>query len=234
MNPILSLDPHHIITQHGAQLRTSSLKVAEAFGKRHDNVLRALNALDCSPEFRSLNFEVTAEARTIGAVQRSVTFYEMTKDGFMFLVMGFTGAKAARVKEAYIAAFNWMAEQLAAPSSIPGPVAAEARGLALDYFGRCRQAVTAAGGKPPRWDHAAEQRIADQMAALLVTGRRWLLAFGVDGQPQLSAVPAGAVVIDPTDGQRLAELLRLHVPTAEVPGVMSACLDRLAPLAART
>ncbi|RUI11487.1 hypothetical protein IPC447_29840 [Pseudomonas aeruginosa] len=158
----------------------------------------------------------------------------MIKDGFMFLVTGFTGAKAARVKEAYIAAFNWMAEQLAAPSSIPGPVAAEARGLALDYFGRCRQAVTAAGGKPPRWDHAAEQRIADQMAALLVTGRRWLLAFGADGQPQLSAVPAGAVVVDPTDGQRLAELLRLHVPTAEVPGVMSACLDRLAPLAART
>ena len=36
----------------------------------------------------------------------------MTKDGFMFLVMGFTGKRAAAVKEAYINAFNQMAEQL--------------------------------------------------------------------------------------------------------------------------
>jgi ribosome maturation protein Sdo1 len=33
--------------------------------------------------------------------------YEMTKDGFIFVVMGFTGAKAAATKEAYINAFNW-------------------------------------------------------------------------------------------------------------------------------
>ncbi|NME01790.1 hypothetical protein HG555_09560 [Aeromonas sp. DNRA1] len=37
----------------------------------------------------------------------------MTKDGFIFVVMGFTGVKAAATKEAYINAFNWMAEQLA-------------------------------------------------------------------------------------------------------------------------
>ena len=36
----------------------------------------------------------------------------MDKDGFMFLVMGFTGQKAAQVKEAYINAFNWMSEKL--------------------------------------------------------------------------------------------------------------------------
>ena len=36
----------------------------------------------------------------------------MTKDGFVFLVMGFTGKAASQIKEAYINAFNWMAEQL--------------------------------------------------------------------------------------------------------------------------
>ena len=40
--------------------------------------------------------------------------YEMTKDGFIFLVMGFTGHKAASIKEAYINAFNRMANQLQA------------------------------------------------------------------------------------------------------------------------
>ncbi|MBS4721176.1 Rha family transcriptional regulator [Aeromonas caviae] len=43
----------------------------------------------------------------------------MTKDGFIFVVMGFTGAKAAATKEAYINAFNWMAEQLATQRSQP-------------------------------------------------------------------------------------------------------------------
>jgi hypothetical protein len=38
--------------------------------------------------------------------------YEMTKDGFIFLVMGYTGAKAAQIKEAYIHAFNHMADIL--------------------------------------------------------------------------------------------------------------------------
>jgi phage regulator Rha-like protein len=37
----------------------------------------------------------------------------MTKDGFMFLAMGFTGRpQAAAIKEAYIEAFNSMAEAL--------------------------------------------------------------------------------------------------------------------------
>ena len=38
--------------------------------------------------------------------------YEMTRDGWIFLVMGFTGVKAAKVKEQYIAAFNAMEDHL--------------------------------------------------------------------------------------------------------------------------
>jgi phage regulator Rha-like protein len=38
--------------------------------------------------------------------------HEMTKDGFMFLVLGFSGAKAAAIKESYIAAFNMMEQAL--------------------------------------------------------------------------------------------------------------------------
>ena len=38
--------------------------------------------------------------------------WNMTKDGFMFLVMGFTGTKAATIKEAYIAEFNRMADEI--------------------------------------------------------------------------------------------------------------------------
>lgn len=40
--------------------------------------------------------------------------WNMTKNGFIFLVMGFTGKLAAQFKEHYISAFDWMAEQLIA------------------------------------------------------------------------------------------------------------------------
>ncbi|AZU47917.1 hypothetical protein C3B79_2146 [Aeromonas hydrophila] len=90
-------------------LMTTSLKVADAFGKRHDNVLRKLESLSCSPEFTALNFEVSEYTDTTG---RKLSMWNMTKDGFMFLVMGFTGIKAAAIKEAYIAEFNRMADEL--------------------------------------------------------------------------------------------------------------------------
>jgi len=91
---------------------TTSMHVAEAFDKQHKDVLRKLEGLECSSDFRERNFTLTHETIIAGPVQRKSPIWEMTKDGFMFLVMGFTGKKAAAVKEGYIAAFNWMAEQL--------------------------------------------------------------------------------------------------------------------------
>lgn len=96
------------VVESGA-LMTTSLKVADAFGKRHDNVLRKLESLSCSPEFTALNFEESEYTDTTG---RKLSMWNMTKDGFIFLVMGFTGTKAAAIKEAYIAEFNRMADEI--------------------------------------------------------------------------------------------------------------------------
>ncbi|MEJ7881288.1 Rha family transcriptional regulator [Acinetobacter baumannii] len=94
------------------QVKTSSLKVAEFFGKQHKNVIQKIETLDCSSEFTSANFSAHVQTIQAGAVQRESKYYEMTKDGFIFLVMGFTGAKAAQIKEAYINTFNHMAAML--------------------------------------------------------------------------------------------------------------------------
>lgn len=94
------------------QVMTTSHKVAEVFGKRHTHVLRKINELDCSPEFTSAHFWAHEEIIQAGAVQRASKYYEMTKDGFIFLVMGFTGKEAARIKENYITVFNQMAQLL--------------------------------------------------------------------------------------------------------------------------
>lgn len=107
VNTIQSLN--HLVTTQDGTLITTSINVAEAFGRRHDNVLRKLKVLECSLEFTALNFE---ESEFKDSTGRNLPMYKMTKDGFMFLVMGFTGKKAAMIKEAYINAFNWMAKQL--------------------------------------------------------------------------------------------------------------------------
>lgn len=91
------------------QVKTDSLKVAEIFGKQHKDVIRKIESLDCSPEFTSAQFCAHVQTVEIGnGASRESKYYEMTKDGFIFLVMGFTGAAAAKIKEAYINTFNQM------------------------------------------------------------------------------------------------------------------------------
>lgn len=109
-NNVFKLIPSDAIIIHDADIRTTSLKVAEAFGKRHDDVLRKLKNMECSEDFTARNFAVSEYQDATG---RKLPCFEMTKDGFMFLVMGFTGKQAAQIKEAYINAFNVMAAQLA-------------------------------------------------------------------------------------------------------------------------
>ncbi|EIW7557493.1 Rha family transcriptional regulator [Salmonella enterica subsp. enterica serovar Stanleyville] len=87
------------------QAVTSSLAVADYFTKRHDDVLKKIRALDCSPEFTARNFAVSDYTDASG---RKLPCYNITRDGFAFLAMGFTGKRAAQFKEAYINAFNQM------------------------------------------------------------------------------------------------------------------------------
>ncbi|WP_057447082.1 Rha family transcriptional regulator [Pseudomonas syringae group genomosp. 3] len=87
------------------QPMTTSIDVAMHFGKRHDNVIKAIRNLECPNDFTLLNFE---ECSRPGANNKPEPFYRITRDGFAFLCMGFTGKEAARWKVAYINAFNQM------------------------------------------------------------------------------------------------------------------------------
>lgn len=101
----------------GDVVKTTSVRIAEVFGKRHDHVLRKIQAMDID-EFSRPNF---GEAFYIDAQGKKRPMYEITKDGFMFVVMGFTGKKADKIKIAYINTFNKMAEQLCAGNNFQIP-----------------------------------------------------------------------------------------------------------------
>ncbi len=102
-------DLSEFVTLNDSTLTTDSRRVAKHFKKQHRNVLQAFDKMECSAEFNRLNFQPVEELDAKGELRRVVL---MTKDGFMFLVMSFTGKEAARIKEAYIGAFNEMAGQL--------------------------------------------------------------------------------------------------------------------------
>lgn len=107
----LKINPSMLVSVENEQITTTSLQVSDAFSKRHDNVIRSIENLDIPEEFAKLNFAVCFKNNELqnGKPQK---YYRMTKDGFVFLAMGFTGKRAAQFKVAYINAFNEMAEQL--------------------------------------------------------------------------------------------------------------------------
>ena len=91
------------------QVKTNSVLVAKVFNKEHGKVMRDIANLKCSNDFRAANFGLSSY---VNEQNKEFPMYEMTKDGFTFLVMGYTGQKAAEFKEAYINAFNKMETEL--------------------------------------------------------------------------------------------------------------------------
>jgi len=90
-------------------LVVSSRKIAEVFEKRHADILRAIENLECSEAFRQRNFASSSYKNEQNKKQPE---YLITFDGFVFLTMGFTGFKAAQFKEAYIKEFNRRGDEL--------------------------------------------------------------------------------------------------------------------------
>lgn len=91
------------------QITTTSQQIAGHFGKRHADVIRAIRKLDLPSEFNQRNF---ALVETIDAKGEKRPAYNITRDGFTLLAMGFTGKEATHWKLAYITAFNKMESEL--------------------------------------------------------------------------------------------------------------------------
>lgn len=87
---------------------TTSLDIAENFDKDHKNVLSSIRDAKCSTEFSRLNFKLS-NYKVRGKLY---PMYNITKDGFMFVVLSFTGEKAERLRELYIGAFNQLEKEL--------------------------------------------------------------------------------------------------------------------------
>lgn len=101
-----SVSPEIIVSNGRATTTTKA--VASFFVKQHQHVTQRVESLDCSEQFLTSNFSLVPYEHN----GNKYKMYEMTKNGFVFLVMGFTGKRAAQFKEAYIAEFDRMEAEL--------------------------------------------------------------------------------------------------------------------------
>jgi Rha family phage regulatory protein len=92
--------------------RVSSVDIARHFGKAHKDVLRAVDRiLEDTGEFGGRNFTPSSY---LTDQSKELRAFDITRDGFSLLVMGFTGSDAMRWKLLYIEAFNAMEAEITA------------------------------------------------------------------------------------------------------------------------
>ena len=104
----------NLVIMKDQQAVTSSLQVAEVFGKEHKVVLKAIDELKegVAQNYADLFYEDTYIHPQNKQSYRQVI---MNRDGFTLLAMGFTGQKALQFKLKYIEAFNQMEKEIQQP-----------------------------------------------------------------------------------------------------------------------
>lgn len=103
-----------LVIMQNQQVVTTSLQIAEDFGKQHKNVLRELeNLVAQNPAAKNMFSKGEYENRG-----KQYPMYFINRDGFTLLAMGFTGKEAVSFKIYYIEAFNKM--EAALKPSLPG------------------------------------------------------------------------------------------------------------------
>ena len=110
MKQLIPMDDYGVFADMKDIVRANSLMVAKMFNKTHQHVLRDIAKITesksgLSEEFRVHNFVKSSYKDSTG---RKLPCYDMTRDGFTVLVMGYTGQRAMRFKETYIHRFNEM------------------------------------------------------------------------------------------------------------------------------
>lgn len=126
-----------ILENRNGKILVSSLDVTEKFGKRHDSILRDIdNLISDSTKVWSEMFIESSYKNERGKIYRC---FDMNRDAFSLLCMGFNGKKALEWKLKYIDAFNKMEEKLKT-----GDYLSEEEKLKLQLFSKDPLEVAAA------------------------------------------------------------------------------------------
>ena len=126
-----------LVTNENGVAMTSSLMIADVFGKEHKDVLKAIR--NKAELFTERNFALSGYKDSTG---RKLPMYLLDRDFTTFLIMGFTGSKADEWKMKYIKAFNEMEQMLK-----DGTQLTEKQKLELQLFSKNKAEVAEAHKK---------------------------------------------------------------------------------------
>lgn len=169
------IDFRSLIFLSGTESATDTLKVAEAFGKGHKDVMRKTRSVikSCSAEFAERNFTLCHENNELqnGKPQ---PFYRLTRNGWTMLVFSFTGEAAFAFKEAYIAAFDWMADMI---TQGVRNLEAERNAVMLEFM-KEKDVASMSGRLLRRWGKEKKPQLLAKIERLEQTGQIALPGLG--------------------------------------------------------
>lgn len=139
-----------------AQVMANSTAVAAYFEKRHDHVLRTIDEIIGDLPKPGEVFHETSYVARNNATYRS---YNMTRDGFMLLVMTFSGERAFKHKLRWIEEFNRMEAELRKAAVAVVPQKKLPSGVALMAIDRALERMLG------RWElsQSSEQALAKSL-----------------------------------------------------------------------
>lgn len=160
-----------VVVVKDGEVFTNSRDVAAFFDKEHRGVLRDIdNLLKSEPDLGLHNF-VQGSYTLSGTGSQQHRCFDMNRDGFTLLAMGFTGGKALKWKLRYIEAFNTMEAELRTRPAVDPMKAlndpATMRGLLLTYSEKVLELETTNATLAPKAE--ALDRIAAADGSLCIT-----------------------------------------------------------------
>lgn len=171
--------------------------VADVFKKEHNHVLRDIRELEtkCSKEFWESNFgQSTYKVRG-----KQYPCYNLTRDGFTMLAMGFTGAEAVRFKELYIAKFNEMERLLTS------------RALAKLEFPALTDNIQASHENPQSYHYSNEMNMLNKIV-LGMTAKQYKAEHGISENESLRGHLTAEQLSDILELQRIDTGFVLAIP----------------------
>jgi len=95
----------YFISFHNGKPTTSSAEVADQFGKSHNDILRSIETLPCTKEFKTNNFMPSPNLWPSGKPNPTIL---ITREGLVMLVMNLKSPAPISFRENVVAKFDGM------------------------------------------------------------------------------------------------------------------------------
>ncbi|EAP4500963.1 hypothetical protein GSO32_004940 [Salmonella enterica] len=242
----LNASPEFYIRVQNGKPITTSVDVADAFNITHDTVVMAIDALHLPRAAAAQHF--LKEKRRVEDTKRTdveMTFYRMTKDGFVFFMGAINGPGTTEIKLAYIEAFNTidnmlqiqherqLVKKLSEQSAIAARSSKEHQHLLTqpDYryevlreFDR----VAGKGTQPFNLDGLTREKVVSGLMLDLLRNSQAIVSFSDNLTPNIKILPTNGIVVNPSDRESVLTLANAGLSTEILQALIVASVEKLA------